>query len=567
MNHWSLVLPTVALLCATGCYNGVDIDAASGTEGQEQGEEDGNEAGDSEGEAVELPSPVPRAYRLTHTQWENTVQDLFELPEPTGHSNLFRADPKVAGYIFDNGATSLEVDEALWTGYRLAAGAVAEQVTDNPEALAALMPAEGPSEAERIDTFVGEFGTRAYRRPLSEDELTILTSLFNGAPGFYPDEDDAFVAGIRHVVEAVLQSPYFLYRVERSEEVVAELIPLDDYELASRLSYFLWNTMPDAALFEAAAAGEVHTPEQVASETARMLEDPRAASMVVDFHRQLLDADKFDTISPSPNSFPDAPASLPELAAREHELFIRDVVFGNEGGLAELLTSTQTFANAELAALYGIEGVVGEDFVELSLDANERRGVFTQVGFLASNATSVDPDPIHRGVFMVTRMLCLPIAAPPDGVPPLPATEPGQTNRERVAAHTEASAPCDQCHSTLINPHGFVFEGYDAIGAWRTTDNGKPVDSSATVFVDTPPATVSGAIEMVELMAQSPGVHDCYARHWLEYTLGQNSDTSDSAVIGRLGDGSLVEQQSLQDLLVAMTASPFFLNRAAQELP
>lgn len=572
MKRWFWKLPSPALFALSlGCYTGVDLsDDAGGTQGEtagEAGDGDGDgDGGDGDGDGVELPAPSPRFYRLTHEQWENTVQDLFDLPNPTGFSSLFRADPSVAGFIFDNDATSLEVDEALWTGYRLAAGQVAAQVTEDPAVLAELMPPEGPPEAERIDTFVREFGLAAYRRPLTEDEVAVLVDVFLAAPPLYPEVDDSFVAGIRHVVEAVLQSPFFLYRIERSETIVGQVIPLDDYEIASRLSYFLWNTMPDDALFDAAANDALHTEGQVAVEAARMLEDPRAADMVVRFHQQLLDADKIATISPSDNFFPDAPDDLSNLAAIEHERFVRDVVFGNGGGLVELLTSSQTFVDEQLAAIYGVAGVLGDEFVEVSLDPTQRKGIFTQVGFLASNATSVDPDPIHRGVFIAKRMLCLTIAAPPDGVPPLPPLEPDQTNRERVAAHTSAPQ-CAQCHATLINPHGFPFESYDAIGGWRTIDNNQPVDTTSNVFIDNQLVPITGAIEFVELMAQSSNVHTCYAKHWIEYTVGRNSTADDSLAIARLGTSSHQDQMSIQDLLIALTTSPFFLNRAVEEMP
>jgi hypothetical protein len=565
---WKLP-PSALFALSLACYTGVNADDAGETQGETAGDAgDGDEGGDGDGDGdgVELPAPSPRVYRLTHEQWENTVQDLFDLPNPTGLSSLFRADPTVAGFIFDNDATSLEVDEALWTGYRLAAGQVAELVTEDEAVLAELMPPAGPSEPERIDAFVREFGLEAYRRPLTDDEAAILTDLFLAAPALYPDVSDTFVAGIRHVIEAVLQSPNFLYRIERSEAIVGPLIPLDDYEIASRLSYFLWNTMPDEVLFDAAANGALHTEAQVASEAARMVEDPRAADMVVRFHQQLLDADKIATISPSDNFFPNAPADLPVLAATEHERFVRDVVFGGGGGLAELLTSSQTFVDADLAAIYGVGGVLGDEFVEVSLDPTQRKGIFTQVGFLASNATSVDPDPIHRGVFIAKRMLCLQIAAPPDGIPPLPPLEPDQTNRERVAAHTSAPQ-CAQCHASLINPHGFPFESYDAIGAWRTIDNNQPVDTTSNVFVDNQVVPISGALEFVDLMAQSPGVHTCYARHWLEYVVGRNATSDDSLAISRLGTSSHQDQLSIQDLLIAVTTSPFFLNRAVEELP
>lgn len=566
-------LPTCALLAsATACYSGVDISDGGGETQGETGTGDGDpgdgdgDTGDGDGDGVELPSASPRAYRLTHAQWENTVQDLFDLSAPTGLSQLFRADPQVAGYLFDNDATALEVDEALWTGYRLAAGQVAELVTEDPNLVAELMPPEGPDQPTSVETFVRSFGTRAYRRPLTDEEVANLSALFMAAPPLYPEVGDSFVAGIRHVIEAVLQSPFFLYRVERSEVEVDGMIPLDDYEIASRLSYLLWNSMPDQTLFEAAESGTLHTTADVAAETVRMLEDPRAAEMVVHFHDMLLEAEKIDTISPSANFFPNAPGDLPQLARLEHEHFIRDVIFGGGGGLVELLTSSDAFVNEDLAAIYGVAGVVGDAFVDVELDPAQRKGVFTRIGFLAANSTSVDPDPIHRGVFIAKRMLCLEIAAPPDGVPPLPALEPDQTNRERVEAHTSA-AQCAQCHAGLINPHGFPFESYDAIGAWRDIDNGQPVDTSANVFVDSMQVPIAGAVEFVDVMAQSPGVHRCYTQHWVEYAVGHNATADDQAAITRLGADSLTQQLSLQQLLVAVTTSPMFLNRAAQELP
>lgn len=564
-------LSALALLwAAPACYSGVDTndDAAQGDTGDTGGTGDGDTGDGDTSSGEELPSPAPRFYRLTHDQWENTVQDLFGLDAPTGLSELFRDDPLIAGFVFDNDATTLEVDEALWTGYRVAAGQVAELVTSDPDLLAALTPVDGLSEAERIDSFVRSFGGQAYRRALEDAEVASLTELFLSAPALYTDIQDPFTAGVRHVVETVLQSPFFLYRIERSEGVVDGLIPLDDHEIASRLSYFLWNSMPDQELFDAAESGQLATPAQVGAQAQRMLGSTRAADMVVRFHHQLLDADKIDNIAPSPNFFPDAPANLPELAAEEHERFIRDVVYGGGGGLAELLTSSETFVNQDLAAIYGVGGVMGEEFVHVELDPTQRQGIFTQVGFLAANSTSVDPDPIHRGVFMAKRMSCLSIAAPPDGVPPLPATEPDQTNRQRVEAHTEAEGSvCVTCHGGLINPFGFPFEGYDALGAWRTTDNGQPVDTSTNVAIGGEVMAVGGAVDMVQAMATSQGIHECYVRYWVEYASGRNSTPSDIPMVERLGADSLDEQQSIEELLVSVTTSLSFLNRAVEELP
>ena len=242
-------------------------------------------------------------------------------------------------------------------------------------------------------------------------------------------------------------------------------------------------------------------------------------------------------------------------------------VFGGGGGLVELLTSNESVVNGPLAALYGVMGVDGDAFVPVDLDPTQRSGIFTQIGFLAANATGYDPDPIHRGVFLAQRMVCLHIAAPPDGVPPLPPLDPDQTNRERVEAHTETSQPCQSCHSSLINPFGFAFESFDATGAWRDLDNGKPVDTATEVIVGLGATPVSGAVELAEVMATSELVHNCYVKHWTEYATGIKSTPESDPMIARLGAASLDEQQSIHDLLVALTQSPAFLSRSAEELP
>ncbi len=362
-----------------------------------------------------------------------------------------------------------------------------------------------------------------------------------------------------------MQSPLFLYRIELSDTVVDGVIPLADHEIASRLSYFLWNTMPDDELLDVADAGMLHTPDQVLAQAERMVDDPRAADMSVRFHDQLLRVGDFETIAPSPTFYPDAPANLSALAIEEQERFVRDVVYGEGGGLADLLTSSETFVNGPLAQVYGIEGIEGDEFVHVELDPNHRRGVFTHVGFLAANATSVDPDPIHRGVFMATNISCLHIAAPPDGVPPLPAIEPGQTNRERVAAHTSAPQ-CASCHGGLINPYGFTFEHYDAMGGWRDTDNDQTVDASANVAVGGQAVPVDNAVELMDVLATDESVHRCYVKHWLEYAAGRQEAPEDEPTIARLGLASLDDGQSMQELLIALTTSRVFLTRAPEEL-
>ena len=562
----------LALGTSTGCYSGfADFELAAWA--PEQTEPENPPGSDGLGPAQELPAPTTRLFRLTHQQWENTVADLLYLDEPTGLSSEFRADPFVGGFAFDNNALSLEVDQALWSGYQRAAFEVAQRVADDPELIAMLALGEGndesegeeQSEAARAQMFVQSFGRRAYRRPLTADEEQAYVELFAQGVDLYEDSA-GFAAGVRLVVESMLQSPHFIYRIERSTEEVGDVIPLDSWEVASRLSYALWNTMPDDTLLAAAAGDELVDVEQVRAQTQRMLDDPRAARTLERFHHQLLRVDQFSSADPSPAIYPDAPDDLGLLAVQEHDRFLEYTIFEQEGSWRDLLTSTETFVNDELAALYGVPGDFGPQFERVELDPAQRRGLLTQVGFLASHATSANSDPIHRGVFVAERIACHHVAAPPDDIPALPAPEAGQTNREAVELLTEnPDSACAGCHASIINPFGFAFEGYDATGAFRTQEGDRPIDASAEVALGDGAVPVDDAIDLAEALAEDEQVHRCYARHWMEFAMARPHDDEDDPLVDRLAQGSL-DDLSVKDLLVELTTSRPFLTRAIEEL-
>lgn len=555
----------------SGCYSGINgFGNDGGLDGGDGGADAGDDAADSAGDdglgpADEMPAATTRFFRLSHTQWENSVQDLLRLDEPTGLSSELRADPFMGGFIFDNNVLSLEVDQALWAGYQRAAVELAEMAGTDPTILAAIAPDEGADEATRAREFVATFGMRAFRRPLTDAELEDYLVLFNRGPELYEDTT-GFAAGVRLVLEGMLQSPFFIYRVEGSEEIAGDVIPLDSWEVASRLSYFLWNTTPDDTLLAAAAADELGDVEAVRAQTLRMLESPRAEAVVERFHHQLLRVDRFASADPSPAFYPDAPEDLGMLATAEHEAFLRHTVFEQDGSWGDLLTSTETFVNDDLAKLYGLSGTFGDELTRVDLDPAERHGLFTQIGFLVANSTSANPDPIHRGVFMAKHIACHTIAAPPDAIPPVPTPDATETNREAVVGLTEQpGSECVACHSQLINPFGFAFEGYDATGAFRTLDNGKPVDSSATVVLGSGQVPVNDAIDLVEAMAADAKVHECYAQHWLEFALARPHEDVDEPLTTRLAAESL-EDLSVKDLLVELTISRPFLTRSTQEM-
>jgi len=517
--------------------------------------------GDDLPEGVVLPAPHTRASRLTHAQWERTVQDLFGLDGPTGLSGSFRTDSLPGSSTFDNPGGDLVVDQVLWPSYQSAAADVADMATNDPAILGRIAPDTGNPE-----TFIRDFGMLAHRRPLTDDEVTEYVNVFETAAGLYGPLDER-TSGVRLVLEAMLQSPHFLYRVEQSAERDGRLIPLDGYEIASRLSYALWNSMPDEELFAAAAAGMLSDPEAVATQARRMLDDPRAHDVVVDFHRQLFDVESYAAISPSEMDFPDADPNLGQYAMREHDLFVEEIVFGRDGDYRELLTSSDTFVNEELARIYEVSGTFSADEFELvSLDETRRRGVFTQVGFLAANATSRLPDPIHRGVFIAERIACVHIESPPDDTP-APAPEPGLTNRGTIELHTEQpGSVCAGCHAQIINPFGWPFENFDAIGMWQTIDNDQPIDPTGSPPIDGVPTPVENAAQLADVLSDSTYAHECYVRHWIEYALGRPAEPEDQALVADLGLRSRDGELSVKELLVQLVSSRAFLTRSTEEV-
>lgn len=530
--------------------------------------------GDAPGESSATGGPTPtdpqaqaldtsRFPRLSHLQWESTVQDLLYLAQPPGLSASFTGDP--LGGVFDNNESSLLVTPGLWADYQLAAEDLSVVVTSDAAKLAKLMPPDAPSDpAARTKAFLENFGRRAYRRPLTPTELAAYVALFAKGKDVVDGPDD-FAKGVRLTIQAFLQSPHFVYRVEASTESDGIAITLSGYEIATKLSYMLWNTMPDDALFADAAAGKLTTSEGILTAAKRLLDDDRARVMVASFHHQLFQYDHYDDLNKDPTLFPDFTPALGADMKREAEMFVDEVVFNKAGGIREILTEPTTFVNKELAAIYGLQGNFGSDFVKVDLDPKQRSGFLTRVGFLASNATKREQHSIHRGVFINRRVICAKLPDPPNNVPPLPPAADYKTNRERVEKHTGEGTCGASCHGTLINPAGFAFEHYDALGQYRTEENGNPVDSSDTYPLDGKDVSYGDAVAFDDLLAESDQVHDCYAKHWLQYGYGRAEQAADGPALAELARES---RKGARALILALTQTQAFRTRAPhQETP
>jgi hypothetical protein len=686
----------MVILALTACLRGPDSDDKDKADPDAGPTTPGGEC-DASCDAL---ATTVRFARLTHLQWENTVQDLLFLEEPTGLSEAFLGDTLSEG--FDNDANKLEVGSELWLDYQRAAELLSEQVRsstdrynavvpqdlrtgDGPPAFATHVEGEGPEvtastgavsgdaynlwsagtlefdldlpqdgsytlrvrvwadqaggelaqasmgidgqdlltvdvnavseggaetfaiqfegtaglhqahvaflndyyvdgedrnlyvdwmevegaglamgpsqagEAER-DAWIASFGQRAHRRPLTDEEISLYTALFELGPELVSSGDD-FADGVQVVISALLQSPYFLYRVEESEQVAQDkTIPLSEWELASKLSYALWNTMPDEALFETAREGRLSSDEGLRTEAQRLLDDDRSRAMFADLHHQLLRLDNYENIVKDSDLFPEFTETTAASMRAEAAAFVDDVVT-HDGSIFDLFTTNRTFVNDDLAPIYGLSGPYGDALVSVELEPSERAGLLTLSGFLALEADAYISSPIRRGVFINHNVWCVELPPPPNVVPPLPPNGGQMTTRELVDSHTGQGTCGEGCHSTMINPPGFALESYDALGRYRTTEYGMPIDSSGTYSLSGGQATWNDPIQFAAIVGDAVETHRCWNEHLLEYLHGRTDQTSDDGLLDYLANQSRDQDKPIREIVLDLVLAKSFRSR------
>jgi len=488
-----------------------------------------------------------RFVRLTHDQWEASVRDLLKLSALPGLSPSFASDPPNG--TFSNNERSLFVSSTLWSDYARAADALATKIAGDAQAVSRLTGGTTDSAA-----FIRNFGRRAFRRPLTTTEEQSYQKLFAQGPTLV-GSGNAFNDGVRLVVEATLQSPKFLYRSELGSDGAA----LSGYEMASKLSFLVRNTTPDDALLDAAARGDLDSASGVIAKAKAMLDEPAAEAAIEQYHAELFGLTRYASIDKNRTKFPEYSEALNAEFERADRLFLGRI-FTAGLGVRDILTSPTAFVSASTAKIYGVT-LSGQGLVETTLGP-DRPGLLTRLGYLAYNANLSEPDPIHRGVDIINRLMCLDLLPPANvEIPPLPAATSGQTNRQRVEAHT-GDGTCGQgCHSTLINPMGFAFENFDAIGRTRTMDNGKPVDTTGSVSLGGEAKPFSGATELMTSLSTAPAVHGCYAKHAAEFMLSRDVVEKDRALIDRVETLSVRNSASVKAMLLELVAAPTFLTR------
>jgi hypothetical protein len=519
----------------------------------------GNLEAPRSGERVRAYAPGPVVLpRLTEAQYRASVESALGGSDLEGAAPLPRLplEEDTNPYLFYSvGAASTTLSEVGTQRYEESAHALARAVVDDPvrrDAVLGCAPT-APGDACAAGA-IERVGRLLYRRPLEADErarwVGVATDLAAG---------DA-LRGLRFALAGMLQSPSFLYRVELGQEDASRpgWRRYTDLELASRMAFVLWNTAPDAALLDAAESGRLATADGVRAEALRMLEDPRARRAVRAFFAQYFDLARLgDVRERDPELHPMFSATLPAAMRTEMELVIDDVVFTRDADVRELLRTRRTFVNEELAALYDldVEGATPITFVPVELPADgPRAGILTLGAFLTMNAHPTETSPTLRGKYVRERLLCDLVPPPPPGVAtdiPPPAGMP-RTLRERLVEH-RARPDCAACHDS-IDPPGFLFEGFDAIGRVRATDHGYPVDTSGGL--DGTP--LANGRELGELLADDPRVSLCIARQLFRHANGRLERDGEETAIRQLARDFLAGGSRFLDLLLGLVTSESF---------
>ena len=505
------------------------------------------------------PGPAPLR-RLSRFEYDNTVRDLLgDATRPA--SRLFPVEE--IGNGFGNDANSQSISPSLARAYSEVAHTESTRLIADLPRLQSFLACDPAAEGEEACArgFIERFGRRAFRRPITSEEKDQLWSLFTQLRAI---PELGFESSLAGVVEASLQMPGFLYRVEEGgRPVTPGVVRIEGFEMASRLSYFLWGSTPDDELLDAAAKGELSTDAEVRAQAQRMIEDPRARAVVRYFNAKHFQLEGIASISKDATLYPDFTPEIPGLLLEETNAFLDDVIWKGPGDLKSILTSKHTFMNARLAKFYGVTGPTTDQFERVELDPARSAGVLTLGGLQASlTPGNTHTNPVVRGKYVLTRLMCRAPPHPPAGfVPMLAEADPTQTTRERYAAHS-ASQACSGCHQYL-DPLGFAFENFDPIGRWRDFDNSKPVDATGNItFTNTPlDGPFDGPAQLADKLADSELVRDCWVGRWVTFGFGRAEVEADACSKEIVKQSYVRSKGNVRETLLSLTQTDAFLYR------
>lgn len=413
------------------------------------------------------------------------------------------------------------------------------------------------------DEVLRAFARRAWRRPVDDEDAARLVALVEEGVA----AGDDFEPALQTALAAVLLSPRFLFRVEFDDDPTStDAHPLDDHELATRLSYFLWSSTPDDRLLAIADRGALQDPEVLAAEARRMLADPRSRALAENFAPQWLGTRALDVAAPDRSIFRVYDEELKAAMRCETETFF-DALVVEDRPLTDVVAGDTTFVNERLANHYAIEHAPDAGWTETSLADTQRRGVLGHASVLTTTSYPTRTSPAKRGKFVLEQLLCLPPPPPPPDVPGLPEDEvvDGDLSLRELFERHRSDPQCAGCHE-MIDPFGFALERFDAVGRQRETDNGVAIDDSG-LYLEDPDAPFHGLVELAALMAQDAQVPRCVVEKTMSYALGRGLTSSDACVVDEVA-GALAESgYATQDLFVRIALTDAFRARRGEPEP
>lgn len=512
MTRFPRTLALVAVLTSAGCVGQIG---------------EGPPGADLECSTTASPgAPVPMR-RLTAAQVERSVADVLgvEMKLKVSDERLFTFRSNISSPVDFVGAHGyLDFAEAA------VASADLSSCAEDGDACSAWL--------------FEDIGMRLFRRPLDAAERARYEAVFKaGALEGGPKE------GARWVLEAMLQSPTFLYM----DEVVRDDGYLDDWSMASRLALTIWGSNPDAALLAKAEAGQLSTPEQITQEAARMLDDPRSLGGLTDFVEQWLRLDRLS----DPDARPDLEALGPETLAamRREPVELVQMLIQQGADVDALLTTSQTAPLPALASIYASD-LVSESAEGFELDPKKRAGILSLPGVMAALSHAEATSPTLRGYAVLANFLCKPPPPPPAGVSvTLPEIGPDKSTRERLQAHF-SDPVCASCHKPM-DGMGFAFEGIDWLGRSRDVEFGKPIDDTSTFPLDGKEVTVDGPVGLASVMAESEGVATCLARQWVSYAAGMPDKKEAACLVGHIAE-EMQQPEGLRKMVLTFVGSDWY---------
>jgi Protein of unknown function (DUF1592)/Protein of unknown function (DUF1588)/Protein of unknown function (DUF1595)/Protein of unknown function (DUF1585)/Protein of unknown function (DUF1587) len=507
-----------------------------------------------------LPLSKSRIWRLTGSQLANTLRDQFAFV-PASLNDL-PTDERLEG--FANQASKLTIGPLLAETYFTIGDELGAWAVSNPTAVGISCSVVTLAPGTCLNNFITTAGQKLWRRPLTPSEVSGYGTLFAatavegaGPPG-----------GVKSVMQALFMSPNFLHRTQLGTvSSRGAVTALTDYELASSLSYSLWDTAPDNELLTLANQGKLRDRTVLLAQAQRMFgASDKSGPAMNSFLQQWLYLENLSTAVKDPTLFPAATTALNTDLAEELRLFANSVLFdpGADRSLKTFFTASYAFVNARTAPLYGLTGVTGNAMVRRALDPNQRLGVTSMAPFLWGHSNAEDTNLVGRGAYFRNEVLCNRVSLPPGGVPASAQfAPPNATGRQKLSIHS--SPACAGCHS-LFDGIGFALENYDPIGRWRTTDQSQMIDPTGTLPLPSegnaaPGIAFSSYTDMVRKLAEKPDLYSCFATQYASYVYGRDIPEIDSCERATIVQQFTKADYKIDQLTLSVVGSPTFTDR------